>query len=518
MSVANKQIVFQNAARDLSGGQTFDFIIIDGGLSATCYIRNNATGDAPANASQITSAGGIPIIAPSGGGDVVGVGTTGKLPLWTDGPNSVQGDSIATQTGVASITIAGDAIANDFLFVGGGASGLYRLNATTVIVADDAGLAIGHFAPSLFRIQSALGAGLDINVPSDGNVNLTVVGGPTLANLTTGSVTLGAVSSATGQLKLANSASAFLTTIQAGNAAAARTYTWPTNFGAAGAVLTDAAGNGTLSWAAPAAGITINTTTITGGTTLRLLFDNAGTVGEISGLTSNGSTTLVQTSNAAAAFESGPNGSTNPCFRIVNNTASAVNGISITGSATGAITANFATIGAIGSDANVSLKLAPKGNAHVYIDVPASSNGALILGGTNLIGFTNINTNVMGFQAGSAGAQNVGVTSTGYALISSKLIKWTDAGNDMSGTFDTGLARNAAGIVEVNSGTAGTLRDLKTRDVFTNDATFLIRTNTALTNNAAAQTATLLNSPTAGNPSKWIGIDDNGVTRFIPAW
>lgn len=68
------------------------------------------------------------------------------------------------------------------------------------------------------------------------------------------SLRLGTVSSVTGSLSLANSASANLTTIQAGNAAAARTYTWPTDFGAAGTVLTDAAGNGTLSWAAGGGG------------------------------------------------------------------------------------------------------------------------------------------------------------------------------------------------------------------------------------------------------------------------
>lgn len=68
------------------------------------------------------------------------------------------------------------------------------------------------------------------------------------------SVQLGVVSTTTGQLKLANASSANLTTIQAGNAANARTYTWPTDFGAAGTVLTDAAGNGTLSWAAASAG------------------------------------------------------------------------------------------------------------------------------------------------------------------------------------------------------------------------------------------------------------------------
>jgi hypothetical protein len=55
-------------------------------------------------------------------------------------------------------------------------------------------------------------------------------------------------------------------------------------------------------------------------------------------------------------------------------------------------------------------------------------------------------------------------------------------------------------------------------DLYTNDASFLIRTKTTLTNFAAAQTATLTNSPTAGNPTKWFHFDDNGTTRAIPAW
>jgi hypothetical protein len=41
---------------------------------------------------------------------------------------------------------------------------------------------------------------------------------------------------------------------------------------------------------------------------------------------------------------------------------------------------------------------------------------------------------------------------------------------------------------------------------------------TALTNGAAAQTATMTNGPTAGNPTKWIPINDNGTTRYIPCW
>jgi len=37
-------------------------------------------------------------------------------------------------------------------------------------------------------------------------------------------------------------------------------------------------------------------------------------------------------------------------------------------------------------------------------------------------------------------------------------------------------------------------------------------------NGAGAAAGTLTNAPTAGNPTKWLKIDDNGVTRYIPTW
>jgi hypothetical protein len=40
----------------------------------------------------------------------------------------------------------------------------------------------------------------------------------------------------------------------------------------------------------------------------------------------------------------------------------------------------------------------------------------------------------------------------------------------------------------------------------------------ALTNFAAANVGTLNNSPVAGNPTKWVRVDDNGVNRHIPMW
>jgi len=46
----------------------------------------------------------------------------------------------------------------------------------------------------------------------------------------------------------------------------------------------------------------------------------------------------------------------------------------------------------------------------------------------------------------------------------------------------------------------------------------MIRTYTAFTNGAAGNTGTLTNAPAAGNPTKWIPINDAGTTRYIPAW
>ena len=46
----------------------------------------------------------------------------------------------------------------------------------------------------------------------------------------------------------------------------------------------------------------------------------------------------------------------------------------------------------------------------------------------------------------------------------------------------------------------------------------LMGTKAALTNGAAAAAGTLLNAPAAGNPTKWVAINDAGTIRYIPAW
>lgn len=90
-----------------------------------------------------------------------------------------------------------------------------------------------------------------------------------------------------------------------------------------------------------------------------------------------------------------------------------------------------------------------------------------------------------------------------------------------STTVTEALRLQGSGGLSIGSANAGTdvgNGGILGTDLYSNDASFLIRTKTALNNGAAAQTGTLANAPAAGNPTKWIPIDDNGTTRYIPAW
>lgn len=46
----------------------------------------------------------------------------------------------------------------------------------------------------------------------------------------------------------------------------------------------------------------------------------------------------------------------------------------------------------------------------------------------------------------------------------------------------------------------------------------LLGTTAALTDGAGVLTATLTNSPVAGNATKWLAIQDGPTVRYIPAW
>jgi len=79
------------------------------------------------------------------------------------------------------------------------------------------------------------------------------------------------------------------------------------------------------------------------------------------------------------------------------------------------------------------------------------------------------------------------------------------------------FATDTAGrfVIGTDPGGSDTLR---IGGALTINSTRLLSTKTSFTNGAAAAAGTLTNAPVVGNPTKWIPIDDNGTTRYIPAW
>lgn len=52
----------------------------------------------------------------------------------------------------------------------------------------------------------------------------------------------------------------------------------------------------------------------------------------------------------------------------------------------------------------------------------------------------------------------------------------------------------------------------------TTGSSTLHTTSVALTNGAGTSSGTITNAPSVGNPTKWVPINDNGTTRYIPTW
>jgi hypothetical protein len=92
------------------------------------------------------------------------------------------------------------------------------------------------------------------------------------------------------------------------------------------------------------------------------------------------------------------------------------------------------------------------------------------------------------------------------------------------GSFDVFMARDNADILALKNGTNA--QEFRVYETTTGSIYKAILGNRQLIkisgasfdNGAGAQAGTITNSPTAGNPTKWIPIDDNGTTRYIPAW
>lgn len=120
-------------------------------------------------------------------------------------------------------------------------------------------------------------------------------------------------------------------------------------------------------------------------------------------------------------------------------------------------------------------------------------------------------------QAGSIFSQATETFSTGHA--GTQLQFYTiPTGTATLGEALRLQASGGASIGPANTATDPGINNILVTDIFTNNATFMHRSKTTLTNGAGVGAGTITNAPSAGNPTKWIAIDDNGTTRKIPAW
>lgn len=177
-----------------------------------------------------------------------------------------------------------------------------------------------------------------------------------------------------------------------------------------------------------------------------------------------------------------------------------------------------------------------------FADVASSARGKVNVGGGGMIlqvdasdkwiqwgGSSAVylqSSNVLA-QRNSTNAQTLQVYNTYTSSTNNEYFTQTWSSNVLHLRADKGSGGGTARVVQVDYGgttTAAISVPITSGDVtfggglIIADATKILKTTTAFNNGAGASVGTLTNAPAATNPTKWIPIDDNGTTRYIPAW
>lgn len=186
--------------------------------------------------------------------------------------------------------------------------------------------------------------------------------------------------------------------------------------------------------------------------------------------------------------------------------------------------ATYGTYPVIGSQSNHNLGFITNGQTRGYFD----TSGVLIIG-ADPGGFSGIRTNSNIFiGAASSGAAQIALSGNAVSE-SVSLIVQQDASNHgflfnksnapiYFGTNNSTRGYVTAGGDWIFGTDPGGSQLVRVGGAIRINSTTMIATSTAFTDGAGAASGTLTNAPAAGNPTKWIPIDDNGTTRYIPSW
>lgn len=166
------------------------------------------------------------------------------------------------------------------------------------------------------------------------------------------------------------------------------------------------------------------------------------------------------------------------------------------------------------------------------------SDGQLLIGSTGSSGFilgylqptahqTTISNNAGSITIGTA--QDIG-TGSGPTFDSLTITNDETIGgkSHLKNVLINGVTDDTTSKLQVQGNgrttgsftSAGALKGLtvESQGSLTISDVIMLKSNTTFTNGSGASAGTLTNAPSVGNPTKWIGINDNGTTRYIPAW
>jgi hypothetical protein len=245
----------------------------------------------------------------------------------------------------------------------------------------------------------------------------------------------------------------------------------------------DTTGNGSIGLGVAANRITLVGTTASNGKTAT--FPNV--TGTVAVATPSGTTNL-------ALFTTSTSGA--PAYRAI---------------ASADIATALTTPGPIGTTPNTGAFTTLSGTSTLTLGVVSATAGTIVLRNASNVYTTTIVPSVV-----TASRQLNLPLITGTDTVAVLGLAQTFSGNNtFSGTVSCGST------LAVSSTTTMTGLLTANGGITVVGGTNLLTTNTALTDQSSSNTASLgyvSNAPIPGDPTKWIAINDNGTTRYIPTW
>ena len=251
---------------------------------------------------------------------------------------------------------------------------------------------------------------------------------------------------------------------------------------------------------------------------------SGGSYGFASSTNSEASADLLLTRRAAANLRLGAADAAAPVAQTLS-VQSVVAGTSNTAGTNLTITGSQGT--GSGAGGSIIFQVAPAGAAPTVQNALAT---ALTIDSASTATFAGLIDNraasnyiYTGNSTIAIGAHGSG-SMQGVSLSGGSGIVWTSGGGAQGGSVGLALAYDAANTLALRNGTNA--QEFRVYETTTGTIYKAILGNrqlmkiagAAFDNGAGALAGTLANAPAVGNPTKWIPIDDNGTTRYIPAW